>query len=97
MDKLKQDALNIQKNQTQPSKEQIFIQQNLQQKEEKQDRFEQELKEEEEDLNLIQETPKDTFVGNEIGLKDQSGFKAYLPLFAVVMLLFLLLFFIIKR
>ena len=97
LDKLKQDALNIQKNQTQPSKEQIFIQQNLQQKEEKQDRFEQELKEEEEDLNLIQETPKDTFVGNEIGLKDQSGFKAYIPLFAVVMLLFFLFLFIIKR
>ncbi|HNZ84173.1 MAG TPA: fibronectin type III domain-containing protein [Candidatus Pacearchaeota archaeon] len=96
LDKLKQDVLDIQKNQI-PSKEQIFIQQNLQEKQDSQNKFEQEIKEEEEELNLIQEAPKDTVVGNEIEIKDQSGFKAYIPLFAVVMLLFLLLFFIIKR
>ncbi|HOU46139.1 MAG TPA: fibronectin type III domain-containing protein [Candidatus Pacearchaeota archaeon] len=96
LDKLKQDVLDIQKNQI-PSKEQIFIQQNLQEKQDSQNKFEQEIKEEEEELNLIQEAPKDTVVGNEIEIKDQSGFKAYIPLFAVVMLLFFLFLFIIKR
>jgi len=96
LDKLKQDVLDIQKNQI-PSKEQIFIQQNLQEKQDSQNKFEQEIKEEEEELNLIQEAPKDTVVGNEIEIKDQSGFKAYIPLFAVLILLFFLFLFILKR